>query len=156
MVRTMEANKYFVGKDRVYVGSLLMVVLQEKMGYCTEMLKQLLRELIEKTVEKKFQPKILFRRSESIAERMLAAWFTFLLHDHLKVGKKIFFFWKNRKLFSKKLIGDDDQYYLIDKKILIEKFLKPRKKFFFSRVFWMLKIDFCNFQWIFDFSLIFE
>ena len=28
MVRTMEANKYFVGKDRVNVGSLLMVVLQ--------------------------------------------------------------------------------------------------------------------------------
>lgn len=28
MVRTMESNKYFVGKDRVYLGSLLMVVLQ--------------------------------------------------------------------------------------------------------------------------------
>lgn len=27
-VRTMEANKYFLSKDRVYVGSLLMVVLQ--------------------------------------------------------------------------------------------------------------------------------
>uniref|UniRef100_A0A8L8Q8C8 Plexin A n=2 Tax=Heligmosomoides polygyrus TaxID=6339 RepID=A0A8L8Q8C8_HELPZ len=84
MVRTMEANKYFLGKDRVYVGSLVMVVLQEKMGYCTEMLKQLLRELIDRTVEKKFQPKILFRRSESVAERMLAAWFTFLMHDYLR------------------------------------------------------------------------
>ncbi|PAV71747.1 hypothetical protein WR25_04399 isoform E [Diploscapter pachys] len=83
MVRTMESNKYFVAKDRVYVGSLLMVVLQEKMGYCTELLKQLLRELIEKTVEKKLQPKILFRRSESVAERMLTAWFTFLMYDHL-------------------------------------------------------------------------
>ncbi|PAV83924.1 hypothetical protein WR25_06330 [Diploscapter pachys] len=29
MVRTMESNKYFVAKDRVYVGSLLMVVLQQ-------------------------------------------------------------------------------------------------------------------------------
>ncbi|KHJ87831.1 IPT/TIG domain protein, partial [Oesophagostomum dentatum] len=28
MVRTMESNKYFLGKDRVYVGSLIMVVLQ--------------------------------------------------------------------------------------------------------------------------------
>ncbi|VDK43817.1 unnamed protein product, partial [Cylicostephanus goldi] len=84
MVRTMESNKYFLGKDRVYVGSLIMVVLQEKMGYCTEMLKQLLRELIDRTVEKKFQPKILFRRSESVAERMLAAWFTFLMHDYLR------------------------------------------------------------------------
>ncbi|KAK6038178.1 plexin cytoplasmic region, partial [Cooperia oncophora] len=92
MVRTMESNKYFLGKDRVYVGSLVMVVLQEKMGYCTEMLKQLLRELIDRTVEKKFQPKILFRRSESVAERMLAAWFTFLMHDYLRnyAGKRLY------------------------------------------------------------------
>ena len=31
MVRTMESNKYFVAKDRVYVGSLLMVVLQVRL-----------------------------------------------------------------------------------------------------------------------------
>lgn len=55
------------------------------MGYCTEILKQLLKELIERTVEKKFQPKILFRRSESVAERMLAAWFTFLMYKYLQV-----------------------------------------------------------------------
>lgn len=125
MVRTMEANKYFVGKDRVYVGSLLMVVLQEKMGYCTEMLKQLLRELIEKTVEKKFQPKILFRRSESIAERMLAAWFTFLLHDHLKTfdaGKKLYeLFWGIKQQMEK---GPQDaltleaRYSLSEEKLL--------------------------------------
>ena len=58
------------------------------MGYCTELLKQLLRELIERTVEKKLQPKILFRRSESVAERMLTAWFTFLMYDHLLVRKR--------------------------------------------------------------------
>ncbi|UMM30896.1 hypothetical protein L5515_012592 [Caenorhabditis briggsae] len=125
MVRTMESNKYFVGKDRVYVGSLLMVVLQEKMGYCTEMLKQLLRELIEKTVEKKFQPKILFRRSESIAERMLAAWFTFLLHDHLKTfdaGKKLYeLFWGIKQQMEK---GPQDaltleaRYSLSEEKLL--------------------------------------
>lgn len=62
------------------------------MGYCTEMLKQLLRELIDRTVEKKFQPKILFRRSESVAERMLAAWFTFLMHDYLKVCCFVLFY----------------------------------------------------------------
>ncbi|KAK0398213.1 hypothetical protein QR680_002480 [Steinernema hermaphroditum] len=83
-IRTMEDNKYFVGKDRVSVGSLLMVVLQERMEYCTDILKQLLRELIARTVEKRFQPKILFRRSESVAERMLTAWFTFLMYPFLK------------------------------------------------------------------------
>ncbi|MCP9265926.1 hypothetical protein DINM_021348 [Dirofilaria immitis] len=55
-VRVMENNKYFLGKDRVSVGSLLMVVLM---------------------------PKILFRRSESVAERMLAAWYTILMYRYL-------------------------------------------------------------------------
>ncbi len=87
-VRTMEANKYFLSKDRVYVGSLLMVILQEKMEYCTDILKTLLADLIEKTVERRYQPKILFRRSESVAERMLAAWFTFLMHRYLIVSNE--------------------------------------------------------------------
>ncbi|KJH51742.1 plexin cytoplasmic region [Dictyocaulus viviparus] len=123
MVRTMESNKYFLGKDRVYVGSLLMVVLQ-KMGYCTEMLKQLLRELIDRTVEKKFQPKILFRRSESVAERMLAAWFTFLLHDYLRnfAGKRLYdLYWGIKQQMEK---GPQDaltleaRYSLSEEKLL--------------------------------------
>lgn len=58
------------------MGSLLMVILQEKMEYCTDILKTLLAELIERTVEKQrsVSPKILFRRSESIAERLLTLW----------------------------------------------------------------------------------
>ncbi|WKY07930.1 hypothetical protein Q1695_007433 [Nippostrongylus brasiliensis] len=124
MVRTMESNKYFLGKDRVYVGSLVMVVLQEKMGYCTEMLKQLLRELIDRTVEKKFQPKILFRRSESVAERMLAAWFTFLMHDYLRnfAGKRLYdLYWGIKQQMEK---GPQDaltleaRYSLSEEKLL--------------------------------------
>jgi plexin A len=70
-VRSIDANKYLLVKDRVYVGSLLMVILQERMAYCTDVLKQLLRDLIRRNVESKFQPKILFRRAESVAERMV-------------------------------------------------------------------------------------
>lgn len=62
---------------------------QEKMEYCTDVLKTLLEDLIERTVERRFQPKILFRRSESVAERMLAAWFTFLMHHYLQVSPSI-------------------------------------------------------------------
>lgn len=51
-----------------------MVILQEKMEYCTDILKTLLAELIERTVERRM-PKILFRRSESVAERMLTLWY---------------------------------------------------------------------------------
>ncbi|XP_003370535.1 putative IPT/TIG domain protein, partial [Trichinella spiralis] len=83
LVRVLESNKYFLSKDRVYVGSLLMVILHERMDYCTDILKTLLAALIERTVRSRHQPKILFRRSESVAERMLAAWFTFLMHKYL-------------------------------------------------------------------------
>ena len=48
-------------------------------------LKTLLAELIEKTVESKNTPKLLLRRNESVAEKMLTNWFTFLLYKFLKV-----------------------------------------------------------------------
>lgn len=41
------------------------------MNVLTDVLKQLLRDLIKRNVESKFQPKILFRRAESVAERMV-------------------------------------------------------------------------------------
>lgn len=56
------------------------------MEYCTDVLKQLLKELIRRNVDSKFQPKILFRRAESVAERMLSAWFSFLMYKFLRVS----------------------------------------------------------------------
>jgi plexin A len=44
----------------------------------------LLAELIERVAEGKNNPKILFRRNESVAEKMLANWFAFLLFDFVK------------------------------------------------------------------------
>lgn len=44
----------------------------------------LVAELIEKVIESKNNPKILFRRNESIAEKMLSNWFAFLLYDFIK------------------------------------------------------------------------
>ena len=49
-------------RDKALVASLLMVVLQDKMEYATEILKALLNELIDRSVEKK-NPKLMFRRS---------------------------------------------------------------------------------------------
>lgn len=61
-----------------------MVTLQSKMEYCTDILKTLLAELIEKCMEGKSHPKLLLRRTESVAEKMLSAWFTFLLYKFLR------------------------------------------------------------------------
>ena len=83
-IRTLESNRYFSMRDRVNVASLIMVTLQGRMEYCTDILKTLLAELIEKCMEGKSHPKLLLRRTESIAEKMLSSWFTFLLYKFLK------------------------------------------------------------------------
>ncbi|CAG9816899.1 unnamed protein product [Phaedon cochleariae] len=61
-IRTLESNRYFSMRDRVNVASLIMVTLQSKMEYCTDILKTLLAELIEKCMEGKSHPKLLLRR----------------------------------------------------------------------------------------------
>lgn len=83
-VRTLESNRYFTMRERVNVASLIMVTLQSRLEYCTDILKTLLAELIEKCIEGKSHPKLLLRRTESVAEKMLSAWFTFLLYKFLK------------------------------------------------------------------------
>ncbi|XP_026681797.1 plexin A3-like, partial [Diaphorina citri] len=86
-IRTLESNRYFSMRDRVNVASLIMVTLQSKMEYCTDILKTLLAELIEKCMEGKHcrsHPKLLLRRTESVAEKMLSSWFTFLLYKFLR------------------------------------------------------------------------
>nr|CAD7459220.1 unnamed protein product [Timema tahoe] len=62
-IRTLESNRYFSMRDRVNVASLIMVTLQSKMEYCTDILKTLLAELIEKVMESKSHPKLLLRRT---------------------------------------------------------------------------------------------
>lgn len=71
-------------RERVNVASLIMVTLQSKLEYCTDILKTLLAELIEKCIDGKSHPKLLLRRTESVAEKMLSAWFTFLLYKFLR------------------------------------------------------------------------
>lgn len=83
-IRTLESNRYFSMKDRVRVAAVIMITLQSKMEYCTDILKTLLAELIEKCIEGKSHPKLLLRRTESVAEKMLSAWFTFLLYKFLR------------------------------------------------------------------------
>ncbi|KAK7884789.1 hypothetical protein WMY93_027912 [Mugilogobius chulae] len=55
-------------------------------------LKQLLSDLIDRNLESKNHPKLLLRRTESVAEKMLTNWFTFLLYKFLKecAGEPLF------------------------------------------------------------------
>ncbi|ELK30596.1 Plexin-A1 [Myotis davidii] len=87
-----EMERSFSMRDRGNVASLIMTALQGEMEYATGVLKQLLSDLIEKNLESKNHPKLLLRRTESVAEKMLTNWFTFLLYKFLKecAGEPLF------------------------------------------------------------------
>lgn len=91
-IRTLEAQRSFSMRDRGNVASLIMSGLQGEMEYATGVLKQLLADLIDKNLESKNHPKLLLRRTESVAEKMLTNWFTFLLYKFLKecAGEPLF------------------------------------------------------------------
>ncbi|CAB1427975.1 unnamed protein product [Pleuronectes platessa] len=91
-IRTLELQRSFSMRDRGYVASLIMTALQGRLEYATDILKQLLSDLIERNLESKNHPKLLLRRTESVAEKMLTNWFAFLLHKFLKecAGEPLF------------------------------------------------------------------
>ncbi|XP_068125873.1 plexin-A2 isoform X3 [Hyperolius riggenbachi] len=91
-IRTLEMQRSFSMRDRGNVASLIMTALQGKLEYATDVLKHLLSDLIEKNLENKNHPKLLLRRTESVAEKMLTNWFAFLLHKFLKecAGEPLF------------------------------------------------------------------
>ncbi|XP_077934314.1 plexin-A2 isoform X2 [Halichoerus grypus] len=91
-IRTLELQRSFSMRDRGNVASLIMTGLQGRLEYATDVLKQLLSDLIEKNLENKNHPKLLLRRTESVAEKMLTNWFAFLLHKFLKecAGEPLF------------------------------------------------------------------
>ncbi|MGH0169148.1 UNVERIFIED_CONTAM: hypothetical protein FKN15_059657 [Acipenser sinensis] len=91
-IRTLELQRSFSMRDRGNVASLIMTALQGKLEYATDVLKHLLSDLIDKNLESKNHPKLLLRRTESVAEKMLTNWFAFLLHKFLKecAGEPLF------------------------------------------------------------------
>uniref|UniRef100_A0AAY4E6K7 Plexin-A2 n=1 Tax=Denticeps clupeoides TaxID=299321 RepID=A0AAY4E6K7_9TELE len=91
-IRTLELQRSFSMRDRGYVASLIMTALQGRLEYATDVLKQLLSDLIDRNLESKNHPKLLLRRTESVAEKMLTNWFAFLLHKFLKecAGEPLF------------------------------------------------------------------
>ncbi|XP_046596582.1 plexin-A4 isoform X1 [Neodiprion lecontei] len=123
-IRTLESNRYFSMRDRVNVASLIMVTLQSKMEYCTDILKTLLAELIEKCMEGKSHPKLLLRRTESVAEKMLSAWFTFLLYKFLRecAGEPLYMLFRGMKQQVDKgpvdAITSEARYSLSEEKLI--------------------------------------
>ncbi|CAD5125984.1 DgyrCDS14164 [Dimorphilus gyrociliatus] len=124
-IRTLEAQQSFTVRERVKVASLLSIVLQSKMVYYTDIVKTLLSDLIERTLsDPRNHAKLLLRRTESVAEKLLVNWFTFLLYKHLKevVGEPLFLLFKAIKWRIEKgpvdAVTSEARYSLSDDKLL--------------------------------------
>ncbi|CAN0048514.1 unnamed protein product [Lampetra fluviatilis] len=76
------------------IASLVTVVLHDKLEYYTDILKTQLVAIIDNDVETK--PKLLFRRTTTVAEKMLTNWMSICLYTHLREtgGKPLYMLFK--------------------------------------------------------------
>ncbi|XP_032810026.2 plexin-B1-like isoform X1 [Petromyzon marinus] len=90
MIHTLEGQPKFSARDRGCVASLLTVALQDKLEYYTDILKTLLGDLVGQYVAK--NPKLMLRRTETVAEKMLTNWMSVCLYKFLKdtAGEPLF------------------------------------------------------------------
>uniref|UniRef100_G1QII8 Plexin B2 n=1 Tax=Nomascus leucogenys TaxID=61853 RepID=G1QII8_NOMLE len=88
-IHTLENQREFSARAKVYFASLLTVALHGKLEYYTDIMRTLFLELLEQYVVAK-NPKLMLRRSETVVERMLSNWMSICLYQHLKPLYKLF------------------------------------------------------------------
>uniref|UniRef100_A0A8C5M0F4 Plexin B2 n=1 Tax=Leptobrachium leishanense TaxID=445787 RepID=A0A8C5M0F4_9ANUR len=81
-IHTLENQKGFSAREKLYFASLLTVALHGKLEYYTDIMRTLFLELMEQYVAK--NPKLMLRRSETVVERMLSNWMSICLYQYLK------------------------------------------------------------------------
>ncbi|XP_063783225.1 plexin-B2 [Pseudophryne corroboree] len=81
-IHTLENQKDFSAREKLYFASLLTVALHGKLEYYTDIMNTLFVELMEQYVAK--NPKLMLRRSETVVERMLSNWMSICLYQYLK------------------------------------------------------------------------
>nr|XP_020652892.1 plexin-B2 [Pogona vitticeps]XP_020652893.1 plexin-B2 [Pogona vitticeps] len=82
-IHTLENQREFSAREKVYFASLLTVALHGKLEYYTDIMRTLFLELMEQYVVAK-NPKLMLRRSETVVERMLSNWMSICLYQYLK------------------------------------------------------------------------
>ncbi|XP_073475857.1 plexin-B2 [Aquarana catesbeiana] len=81
-IHTLENQKGFSAREKLYFASLLTVALHGKLEYYSDIMRTLFVELMEQYVAK--NPKLMLRRSETVVERMLSNWMSICLYQYLK------------------------------------------------------------------------
>lgn len=137
-IHTLESQKEFSAREKVYFASLLTVALHGKLEYYTDIMRTLFLELMEQYVAK--NPKLMLRRSETVVERMLANWMSICLYSFLKdsAGEPLYRLFKAIKHQVEKgpvdavqkkakytlndtgLLGDDVEYTTLTVNVIIQ------------------------------------
>ena len=89
--KAMEQQSDFKLADRKYSAALFMIGLRTEIGHATNVLFALLRDYIAIKV-KSGEQKTILRATSTATEKMLTAWLSFTLHDHISenVAKPLF------------------------------------------------------------------
>ncbi|XP_052781273.1 plexin-B2-like [Mya arenaria] len=83
LITTMEKQKHFFIKEKSNFAGNLCAIMMGRMDYMHEVLQVLITQLVEDPSSKR-GVKSLFRRSESITEKLLSNWLSLCLYPHLK------------------------------------------------------------------------
>ncbi|XP_065771244.1 plexin-B3 isoform X1 [Muntiacus reevesi] len=82
LIHTLEGQPSFSQRDRCHVASLLSLALHSKLEYLTEIMRTLLSDLASHYVRK--NPKLMLRRTETMAEKLLTNWVSICLYTFLR------------------------------------------------------------------------
>ncbi|XP_067915390.1 plexin-B2-like [Heterodontus francisci] len=137
-IHTLENQRDFSAREKVYFASLLTIALHGKLEYYTDIMRTLLLELMEQYVAK--NPKLMLRRCETVVERMLSNWMSICLYQFLKdsAGEPLYRLFKGLKHQVEKgpvdaelkkakytlndtgLLGEDVEYHVLTLNVLVQ------------------------------------
>ncbi|XP_072327378.1 plexin-B2-like [Scyliorhinus torazame] len=137
-IHTLENQKDFSAREKVYVASLLTIALHGKLEYYTDIMRTLLLELMDQYVAK--NPKLMLRRCETVVERMLSNWMSICLYQFLKdsAGEPLYRLFKGLKHQVEKgpvdaelkkakytlndtgLLGEDVEYHVLTLNVTVQ------------------------------------
>ncbi|XP_060604285.1 plexin-A1-like [Ruditapes philippinarum] len=103
LIKTFEKEQSFTINDKSNVATILMILNHDNMEYVTGILTTLLDGLIDKNIASG-TPKLLLRRSECVAEKLLTHWLSICLYHYLKErsGSPLYILYKAIKIQTEK------------------------------------------------------
>lgn len=118
LIGTLERQNKFSMQEKAEFSSLLTLILIGKMSYLSEVIEELLKKLIAGATRK--QHRVLFRRSDSITQKLLSDWLALSLFPYLKGGggQQLFMLYKATQTVMEK--GPIDAVTLEAKETLAE------------------------------------